>query len=117
MIWSVSVSLMGSGARLPLNIVIGSMLVGHLHQFTRVGDDAADRRCDCREWAGEERAPAFALPPFKIAIAGADGVLPRLQLVTVHGDAHRAARLAPFRPCLAENLVQPFGFGLNLYLM
>jgi hypothetical protein len=42
---------------------------------------------------------------FKVTVAGADGVLPGLELVAVHGDAHRAAGFAPFCAGLLEDFV------------
>ena len=63
---------------------------------------------------GQEGAPALALPPLEVAVGGRDGVLARLELVAVHGDAHRAARVAPLGARLGEDLVEPLGLGLGL---
>ena len=40
-------------------------------------------------------------------------MLARLQAVRVHRQAHRAARLTPFKTGFEEDLVQPFGFRLG----
>ena len=40
---------------------------------------------------------------------------PRLQLVGVHAEAHRAAGLAPLEARRLEDLVEAFGFGLRLH--
>ncbi len=66
---------------------------------------------------GEEGAPALALAAFKVAVAGADGVLPRFELVAVHGDAHRAAGFAPLCAGFLENPVEAFGFSLFLDIL
>src|SRR5690606_13450315 len=41
--------------------------------------------------------------------------LARLELVGIHGEAHRAARLAPVETGRLEDLVEPFRLGLRLY--
>src|SRR5690348_13846077 len=86
-------------------------------ELARVGDLAGDRRGGRRQRAGQERAAARALPAFEVAVAGADRVLARLDLVTVHGDAHRAPRLAPLRARLEEDAVEPLGLGLLLHAL
>jgi hypothetical protein len=55
------------------------------------------------------------LPALEIAVRGRGAAFFRQQLVGVHGQAHRAARLAPFESGLDEDLVQPLGFGLLLH--
>src|SRR5690349_2349465 len=82
-----------------------------LHHLPRVADLARDRRRRRREWAGQERAPARPLPPLEVPVAGADRVLPGLELVAVHRDAHGAAGLAPVGAGLAEHAVQALGLG------
>jgi hypothetical protein len=42
---------------------------------------------------------------FKITIAGANGILPGHQFITVHGDAHNAPRIAPLGASLPEDMV------------
>ena len=69
------------------------------------------------ERAGEERAPAGALPSLEVAVAGADRVLAALQPVAVHRDAHRAAGLAPLGARLAEHAVEPLRLRLALHLL
>src|SRR5690242_1247456 len=75
-------------------------------QRPRVRHLAADRRGGCRQRRGEERPTALALPALEVSIGRADRVLPGRQLVAVHRDAHRAARLAPLGAGRAEDLVQ-----------
>ncbi len=67
--------------------------------------------------AAQEGAPARALPAFEVAVARAHRVLAGLEAVAVHGQAHRAARVAPLGAGLAEDPVEPFGFGLLLDLL
>src|SRR4051812_28716544 len=82
-----------------------------------VGDLSGDGGGGGGERAGQERAPARALPALEVAVAGADRVLPRLQLIAVHRDAHRAAGLAPVGAGVAEDLVEPLGLGLLLHAL
>src|SRR6185437_5530138 len=56
-----------------------------------------------------------ALTTLEIAVRGRRAALFRLELVGVHGEAHRAARLAPFETRLDEDLVETFGFRLLLH--
>jgi hypothetical protein len=58
------------------------------------------------------RPPALAA--LEIAVRGRGAALARLELVGIHRQAHRAARLAPLEAGLAEDLVQPLGLGLRL---
>src|SRR4051812_34441886 len=83
----------------------------------RVGDLAADRGRGRGQGAGEEGAAALALTALEVAVAGAHGVLTRPQLVAVHRDAHRAARLAPLGAGCPEDLVEALAFGLRLHLL
>src|SRR6266403_4312338 len=56
-----------------------------------------------------EMSPALkTLAALKIAVRGRGAALFRRQLVGVHGKAHRAARLAPFKTGLDEDLVEAF---------
>ncbi len=56
-------------------------------------------------------APTAALTPLEIAVGGGGTALPRFQPVCIHRQTHRATRLAPFKPGVEKNLVQPFVFG------
>ena len=57
-------------------------------------------------------APALALTAFKVAVGGGRAALARLQAVGVHGQAHAAAGLAPFKAGGLEDLVQALALGL-----
>src|SRR5687768_8544092 len=61
-------------------------------------------------------AASLALAAFEVAVAGACAPLARLQLVGVHRQAHRAARLAPLEARLLEDPVESFFLGLLLHL-
>src|SRR5262249_18043666 len=57
----------------------------------------------------------IALAAFEIAVGRRGAALPWLELVGIHAEAHRAARLAPFEPRRLENFVEALGFGLHLH--
>ena len=59
---------------------------------------------------------ACALPSFEVAIARADCVLAFIDEITIHADAHRAARLAPLGTCIRKDFCEApcFGFALDL---
>ena len=61
------------------------------------------------------RAALEALTALEIAVRGRGAALAGLELVGVHGEAHRAAGLAPLEAGGEEDLVQPFGLGLLLH--
>ena len=119
MIWSVSISLTGRTTTREVKVVNGSMVCLHstYSNGARIGDLAGDGGGGGGERAGQEGAPAFALAAFEVAVAGADRVLAGLELVAVHGDAHAAARFAPFGAGFFEDLVQTFGFRLAFDLL
>src|SRR3569623_1763453 len=86
-------------------------------QLPRVRDTPRDGRRRRGQRAGQERAAPGALPPLEVAVAGADRVLTGPQLIAVHGDAHRAAGLAPLGARLKKHTVQPLGLGLLLHAL
>ena len=61
--------------------------------------------------------PARALAAFEVPVAGAHRVAAGLEAVAVHGDAHRAAGLAPLRARVAEHAVEAFRLRLLLHLL
>src|SRR3546814_14165540 len=62
------------------------------------------------------RAPAaLALPTGEVAVRGRGGALAGLQPVAVLRDAHRAAGMHPFEPCLGEDAVEALGFRCPLH--
>src|SRR4051812_26715945 len=60
-------------------------------------------------------AALVALTAFEVAVRGRGAALFRLELVRVHGEAHRAARLTPLEASLDEDLVEALGFRLLLH--
>src|SRR2546422_915618 len=80
----------------------------------RIRDGARERRCRRRERRGQERPATLALAALEVAVRRADGHLAGRELIAVHRDAHRAARLAPVRAGGAEDLVEPLRLGLAL---
>src|SRR2546423_9975285 len=76
-----------------------------------IGDSARHGRGRRGERAREKRAATFPLSSLEVAIARAHRALTGSKLVSVHRDAHRAARFAPLRASVHENPVKPFCFG------
>src|SRR5689334_25410768 len=58
------------------------------------------------------RAALEALPAFEVAVRGRGATLFRLELVGIHREAHRAARLAPVEASSLEDLVETFRLRL-----
>ena len=87
--------------------------LSHYEQRPHVGDLAGDGGRGGRQRRDQERAAALALPSFEVAVAGADGVLAGLELIAVHGDAHRAAGFAPLGAGVAEDVVETFRLRLR----
>ena len=63
----------------------------------------------------EVGAAAPALAALEVAVAGGRRPLARRELVGVHGQAHRAARLPPVEAGGGEDLVEALGLGLVLH--
>src|SRR5882757_6730946 len=60
-------------------------------------------------------AAARPLTSLEIPVGRAGATLPWLQLVRVHAQTHRAARLAPLEPGLTQDAIQPLRLGLLLH--
>ena len=60
-------------------------------------------------------ASAPALAAFKVAVRGRSATFARREDVRIHAEAHGAARFAPFKASLYEDVVQAFRFGLCAY--
>src|ERR1035437_4458120 len=86
-------------------------------QSSRIGHHAGDGARGSSQRRGEERSPALALAPLEVAVRGADAVLAGLQLIAVHGNAHRAAGLAPLGAGRAEDLIEALALSLLLNLL
>src|SRR5215510_9873362 len=81
-----------------------------LSPLPHVDEMPGDRRGGRHRRRDEVGAALEALAALEIAVRGGSAALLRLQLVRVHGKAHRAARLAPFEASCNEDLVEAFGF-------
>ena len=57
-------------------------------------------------------APTLPLPPFEGAVGSRGAALSGRELVVIHRQAHRTARLAPFKTCGDKDFIKPFLFGL-----
>src|SRR4051794_14778337 len=106
MIWSVSMLLLGSGNRRLSNFMDSSS-----EHCSNVGHDACQRGSGGGERTHQEGAASLALAAFEVAVTGRDTILTWLQLIAVHRDTHRAARLAPVAAGVAENLRQALSLG------
>src|SRR6185437_12718059 len=85
--------------------------VAHVREVTSHGSSGGHCGAD------QMRASVAALTAFKVAIAGGGATLARLQHVRIHGQAHRAPRLAPLESGSGEDVMQTFFFGLCFYLL
>src|SRR5947199_206827 len=65
--------------------------------------------------ARQHGPPAGPLPALEVAVGRGDAVLPALEVVPVHGDAHRATGLAPLGAGVLEDPVEPLGLGGPLH--
>src|SRR4051794_12085237 len=63
----------------------------------------------------EMGAALVALPPLEIAVRSRGAALARPELVGVHGEAHRAAGLAPIEARGLEDPVEALRLGLDLH--
>src|SRR5690242_2061690 len=61
------------------------------------------------------RTSLVTLPALEVAVRGRGAALARRELVGVHRQTHRAARLAPVEAGGLEYLVEAFGLGLRLH--
>src|SRR3954463_4181892 len=94
----------GSGASRLVNCVNFSIrvLIASEHRpDVRHHTGNGARRCSKR--ARQKGSSAFPLTPFEIAITRGHAVFARLELITVHRNAHGTASLAPVRTRFAEH--------------
>src|SRR5690606_8314724 len=61
-------------------------------------------------------APAKALPPLEVPVRRGSTMLARQQLVGIHRQTHRTARLAPLQTGGVIELVETFALGLRFDL-
>jgi hypothetical protein len=79
-------------------------------------DEVPGNRGSRRHGGRNEMGAALeALAALEVAVRGRRATLLGLELVRVHGEAHRAARLAPVESGLDEDLVEALGFRLLLH--
>src|ERR1700754_2263542 len=115
MIASVSTFSRSSGATRPVCTVNLSMTLCLLTQFANIDEMPFDCGRGSHRGAHEMRASARALTAFEVAVRRRRAALARFQTVRIHGEAHRAARLAPFEARIGEHLVETFAFRLRLH--
>jgi hypothetical protein len=121
MIMSVSMLTSGMGAAMPLSWVNLSIVVllrparvaGH--QLADIREPARDRRRGGHGGGGEMGPTAAALAAFEVAVGGGHATLARGKLIGVHGEAHGAAREAPFEARVDEDLREPLLLGLGAH--
>ena len=113
MIWSVSTSERSSGTAVPCTICTASISAppgpSGRAKWPAMAVAAAT--------AGETRwvRPPRPCRPSKLRLLVDAARSPGRQLVGVHGQAHRAARLPPVEPGGGEHPVEPLGLGLALH--
>src|SRR5262245_43452738 len=114
MMRSVSQLTTGSGAAIPVSLV--NLRMGRLLLVVAadVGELARHRCRDRHGRADQMGPPARALAALEVAIRRRRSALAGLELVAVHGEAHRAAGLAPVEAGFLEDLVEAFLLGLFL---
>src|SRR5689334_4158945 len=107
MITSVSILPRMIGAAVAMSLLNGfGMSAPHR---PHVGNGAGDRRSRRTRRARQMGARPWSLPADEIAVRGRDRALPRRDGLAVSGKTHRAARFAPFKARLDEDLVEPLG--------
>src|ERR1700685_1279146 len=77
-----------------------------------VDEMPGDRRGGGHGRRDQMGAALVALAAFEVAVRGRGATLAGIELVGLHGEAHRAAGLAPLKAGFDEDLVEAFGFGL-----
>src|SRR3954469_15914967 len=95
MMASVSTFARSSGATMPVCTRNGCMAVPSARQAPDVDEMTGDRSGRRHGGADQVRAPAVTLAALEVAVGRGRAALARLEPVVVHGEAHRAARLAP----------------------
>ena len=80
--------------------------------MTNVDEMAFDCRGDCHGWRHKVRSAAGSLASFEISIAGRGTAFSGLKHVGIHRQTHTAAGFPPLEPCVFEQAVEPFLFGL-----
>src|SRR5450830_306238 len=109
MIWSVSRLGVGSAAAMPATRVLSDMCGS---QCADVGDVSGDCGGGGHGRTHQMRDAAASLPSFEVSVGGGGAAFARLQEVVIHGQAHGAARLAPFKTAGDQYLRDAFAFGL-----
>src|SRR3954451_13595972 len=111
MIWSVSTLLRRSGTAVPESTVIGYtsaplLGVGQGRKVGGRGQSPAHRRRRGDERRDEVRPAALALTALEVAVRRGGAALAGRELVGVHPEAHRAARVPPVGAGLLEDDVE-----------
>src|SRR5450631_3848459 len=114
MMASVSTLARSSGATRPVRTRKACM-IGALSQPTHVDEVAGDARRRRHGGTHQVRPPARSLAAFEVAIRRRGAALAGLEPILVHGQAHRAARLAPLESGGGENSIEAFALGLRLH--
>ena len=115
MIWSVSTSERSSGTAVPVTMRDG--FHGGPPQSRSAGAAKWPAMAVAAATAGETRwvRPPRPWRPSKLRFDGGRAPLAGGELVGVHGQAHRAARLPPVEAGGGEDLVEALGLGLVLH--
>src|SRR5512145_1668202 len=114
MIESVSTLARSIGATNPSLRTNRSMTVLSV-EVAHVDEMPCDRRGRGHRRTHQVGPAPGALPAFKVAVRRRGAALAGRQLVVVHAEAHRAARLAPLEAGRGEYLVEALLLGLPLH--
>src|SRR6516165_2843295 len=98
------------GTAVPVTNWTGSMSVEVRRGREMTGNSGRGRHC----WRDQVGPPAAALPALEVAVGRRCTTLSGRQLVGVHGQAHRAAGLAPLKARRGEDAIQTLLLGLRL---
>jgi len=89
--------------------------IGMMATATPAGRRTARRSRPTRPWPARRGACGPCSPaPLEVAVRGRGAALAGLKFVRVHGEAHRAAGLAPLEAGGEEDFVEPLRLGLRL---
>src|SRR6266568_68969 len=104
---SVLTLVRSSGATKPVNVVNGSnyFFLPNIDKMTGNGSGSSHSGAD------KMSASTATLTAFKVAVAGGSAAFTFGELVAVHGNAHTAASLTPFKTGFAKDIGQPFFFS------
>src|SRR5690242_14858459 len=85
--------------------------------LSHVREVSFDRRSRSHHRTHKVRAAAASLASLEVAITRRGATLTRLQNIGVHPQAHRTSSLAPLKPRLVKNPIEPLAFRSALHFL